>query len=76
MGTCVGSGELRVGSAGVHVGYLDTNMLVLVTQKSRVGGIAQREPQHEGFRVAVEYGLKCMVITIITLMNKRSLTDP
>ena len=35
--------------------FLDTNMLV--SQNSRVGGIAQRMAQRECFRVTVEYRL-------------------
>ena len=37
--------------------FLDTNMLVSPTQNSCVRGIAQYEPQHEEFFVAVEYRL-------------------
>ena len=46
VGTSIGSGELRIGSAGYW--YLDTNMSVLAMQKSRVGGIAQHEPSMRG----------------------------
>ena len=45
---------------GVTLGpqaFLDINMLVSATRKSRVEGIAQREPQHEWFCIAVEYRL-------------------
>ena len=38
-------------------GFLDTNMLVLATPKSHIGGIAHREFPCEGFPVAVEYRL-------------------
>ena len=37
-----------LGFAFGPLGFLDTNMLVSATQKSRVGGTAQREPPMQG----------------------------
>ena len=41
-----GIGSLASGNANFHI--LDTNMLVSPTQKSGVGGIAQRQPPTPG----------------------------
>ena len=41
-----GVGSLASGNANFHI--LDTNMLVSTTQKSGVGGIAQRQPPTPG----------------------------
>ena len=46
VGGCIGCAGVRVGCAGFALGareFLDTNMFVTATQKSRVGGIAKRE---------------------------------
>ena len=48
VGVVLGVQKVVLGKLGVALspqGFLGTNMLVSATQKSRVGGIAHREPQ-------------------------------
>ena len=56
----VGQGGFALGLWGFALGprgFSDTNMLVLATRKSHVGGLPNAGTQHEGVCVAVEYRL-------------------
>ena len=51
----------------------DTNMLVSPTQKSGVGGIAQRQPRRQVFCIAVEYRLNSLLVCCRSLMSNQLL---
>ena len=66
MGTRVGSGELRVGSAGVRVGSVRVFRYqhVGIGESIALGVLPNTNPQCDGFRVAVEYRLKLLTMTV------------